>query len=316
MAAPNTREIEEEATVTAAPALEAPPRLTAVDASAPPDSLESQATLVRRVDEDRWLASRFAPKPVRERLEAFYAFNYEIARAAEVVREPAIGDIRLTWWLDAYGAIRSGGALPAHPAVIALKEAVQAAPIPDGVIETMITARRLDFEEAPFESWAELEAYVDATAGGVLHAAIALCLGADAPRPRQQDEFVRAAGRAWGFTGLLRALPVWNARRRMFFPERLVSHVGLSREALFEGMSNHAVQSAARAVAERAMHAYVAARDLSATLPPEAFPAIGYLALEPAYRVAAVSSFHAAPPPFPLWRRQMRLLTASVFARI
>jgi hypothetical protein len=35
-------------------------------------------TLVRRVEEDRWLAARFAPPLVRERLIAIYAVNYEI----------------------------------------------------------------------------------------------------------------------------------------------------------------------------------------------------------------------------------------------
>ncbi|MBC8107455.1 MAG: squalene/phytoene synthase family protein, partial [Anaerolineae bacterium] len=58
-------------------------------------------TLVRRVDEDRWLASRFAPAPVRERLIALYAVNYEIARLSETVREAPLGDIRLEWWRSA-----------------------------------------------------------------------------------------------------------------------------------------------------------------------------------------------------------------------
>ena len=50
---------------------------------------------VRRHDEDRWLASRFAPADVRARLIAIYALNYEIARTAEVVSTPALVEIRL-----------------------------------------------------------------------------------------------------------------------------------------------------------------------------------------------------------------------------
>ena len=66
---------------------------------------EALDDLVRRVDEDRWLASRFAPADVRARLIALYAVNYEIARTAEVVREPGVGDIRLAWWRDALAEI-------------------------------------------------------------------------------------------------------------------------------------------------------------------------------------------------------------------
>ncbi|MBK8544168.1 MAG: hypothetical protein IPL62_11845 [Caulobacteraceae bacterium] len=44
-------------------------------------------TLVRRVDEDRWLAARFAPPLVRERLIAIYAVNYEIARRRPCVKQ-------------------------------------------------------------------------------------------------------------------------------------------------------------------------------------------------------------------------------------
>src|SRR5215217_4993640 len=34
--------------------------------------------MVRKADEDRWLASRFAPKALRQQLIALYAFNIEV----------------------------------------------------------------------------------------------------------------------------------------------------------------------------------------------------------------------------------------------
>jgi 15-cis-phytoene synthase len=68
--------------------------------------------LVRRVDEDRWLALRFAPEEVRARLIALYAVNYEIARTAEIVSEPALGDIRLEWWRSALEQMAEGSAPP------------------------------------------------------------------------------------------------------------------------------------------------------------------------------------------------------------
>ena len=62
---------------------------------------------VRRVDEDRWLASRFAPAHVRARLIAIYALNAEIAKTADVVTQAPIGDIRLAWWRDAIAEVHA-----------------------------------------------------------------------------------------------------------------------------------------------------------------------------------------------------------------
>jgi phytoene synthase len=42
----------------------------------------------------------FAPAPRRVLLFALYAFNAEVARIAETVREPMLGAIRLEWWRE------------------------------------------------------------------------------------------------------------------------------------------------------------------------------------------------------------------------
>jgi len=57
-------------------------------------------SLLHRDDYDRYLAVLFAPRSKREALAALYAFNLEIARIADVVKEPLAGEIRLRWWSD------------------------------------------------------------------------------------------------------------------------------------------------------------------------------------------------------------------------
>ncbi len=42
----------------------------------------------------------FAPAAARPPLFALYAFNHEVARIAETVREPMLGAIRLEWWRE------------------------------------------------------------------------------------------------------------------------------------------------------------------------------------------------------------------------
>ena len=70
--------------------------------------LSPLAALVRRHDRDRFQTALFAPAARREALFALYAFNYEIARVRESVREPMLGQIRLQWWREAIDAAFAG----------------------------------------------------------------------------------------------------------------------------------------------------------------------------------------------------------------
>jgi 15-cis-phytoene synthase len=220
--------------------------------------------LVRRVDEDRWLASRFAPADRRERLIALYAVYYEIARSAEV-SEPGLGAIRLAWWREAIAEAVLGGPTRAHPALQAFVS------IGFGVgfyqaLQRIVDARGADLERAPFANWDDVDAYLDATAGLLMQYAIALC---GPPVFREgQESFVRAAARAWGLTGLLRAQPFWEARGRQLFPP-----------------GGDAAQ-----MLERARASYQECRWFAKNLHSGAFPAFGYVATLPVYFRALAQS--------------------------
>ena len=60
--------------------------------------------LIRRVDPDRWLSSRFvADAALRADVLAIYAYDHELARAPRVASNPILGEIRLRGgrvWLD------------------------------------------------------------------------------------------------------------------------------------------------------------------------------------------------------------------------
>ncbi len=280
---------------------------------------ETLDALVRRVDEDRWLAARFATRPVRERLMALYALNHEIARTAEAVSMETLGDIRLAWWRERIDAIHADPAAPppAHPALAAYA-AMGPTPRMQAVWTQLITAREADLVEAPFDGWPEFAAYVDATAGGVFRLAVEAVLPPETPRPKQLDAFAAKAGLAWGYAGLVRALRFWTQRRRTFLPKKLMDHVGLTPEALFEGQSTHALRSAAMAVIDRGRHAYGEARELASMLPASAFPAIGYLALTPRY-MRVLTMPHADPnasADLTLLARQVALVSASAFGKL
>ena len=87
------------------------------------DAFAHCEALVRAADRDRFLATLFAPAEHRGALFALYAFNIEIARVREVVREPLAGEIRLQWWDDALSG-RGRGEVEANPVAAALRTAI------------------------------------------------------------------------------------------------------------------------------------------------------------------------------------------------
>ena len=239
-------------------------------------------SLIRRVDEDRWLASRFAPAEARAKLIALYAVNYEIARTAEVVREAPLGAIRLEWWRSALAELEEGRAPREHPALQALAQTQARAA---GELRVLAEAHALDFDPAPFAVWDDVEAYVDRTAGIVMRLAIDAC----APQASEGlSALARSAAQAWGYAGLLRAAPHWRARGRTPFPRE-----GGGRDEMLV----------------RAQTAYMRA---TAPAPKAAFPALGYVALLPSY----LRALHRGEDPPSLLSRQIKLVIAAAQGRV
>jgi 15-cis-phytoene synthase len=275
---------------------------------------ETPDELVRRVDEDRWLAARFADGPGRERLNALYAFVYEVSRIPEAVREPDLGAIRLQWWRDAVDGLFQGKSSADNDVVAGLGGLIEWASLDRALIDGLIDAREKDLEERPFENWPEFEAYVDATAGAVIRLAAKVC-APDLMQTKQHQALFDNAGRVWGYTGLVRALPVWNARRRTFFPQKLLDHVHLDRETLFSGVTIHETSAACRATLERAVSAHREVSRLAYAAPNEFFPAYGYVALVRDY-MRALDRPYDGVAKLPLFKRQMRLVTASATGKL
>lgn len=121
---------------------------------------------VRRVDEDRWLSSRYADRDKRRTLVTLYAFTYELARIRVVVTEPTLGAIRFQWWRDALTELADGKSPRQHDVVSAIAECVAA-----DVLSIEGLMRLLDGYEAAFTSGKredEPEARLAATAAHIL----------------------------------------------------------------------------------------------------------------------------------------------------
>jgi 15-cis-phytoene synthase len=210
------------------------------------DATDDLDDRVRQADLDRWLASRFIADPAaRADVVALYALNIELAHIAEAVREPLMGEIRLTWWREAIEALFDGGAPRRHPVVEALALAIARRDLPRAPFEAMIEARFADLADETFADLDAIETYLDGTAGALMGLAAAALGAAAAPA-------VQPAARAWGLAGLARL-------RRL--PGTMEGQVLRAR------------------VDER----LAAARAAAASLPVAAFPALAYACLARPY---------------------------------
>ncbi|MEQ8586074.1 MAG: squalene/phytoene synthase family protein [Thalassobaculaceae bacterium] len=181
--------------------------------------LAACAEIVRRHDRERYLVALFADPSAREGLFALLAANHEIAKTAEVVSEPMIGQIRLQWWREAFDGIEAG-APRVHEVVLPLAAAVDRNPDILGHLRQVVDAREADLSGEPPPDLKALTDYAAET-GGELTAAMARILGADTVA-------AHALGTAWALIGLVRALPALLSAGRAPLPEELLQENGLT----------------------------------------------------------------------------------------
>lgn len=121
---------------------------------------EDLDALVRRVDPDRWLSSRFVADPAaRADLIALYALDHELTRIPLVVTNPLMGEIRLAWWREGLEEIAEGRPPRPH----AVLRAVADGALPPTALAALAEARLGDLD-GPKAGDAAL-AHADATEG-------------------------------------------------------------------------------------------------------------------------------------------------------
>ncbi|PZQ58200.1 MAG: phytoene synthase [Phenylobacterium zucineum] len=147
--------------------------------------------LIRRVDPDRWLSSRFiGDARARADVIAIYAYDHELARAPRVASNPLLGEIRLTWWREMLDEAYEGRHVRHHPTAQALAEVIRRRDLPRAPLEAMIDARYRELDAGPMTPDEALEWARDTGGLSAEVAALILAPGADAGP-------ARAGGTAW-----------------------------------------------------------------------------------------------------------------------
>jgi phytoene synthase len=147
--------------------------------------------LVRRVDPDRWLSSRFVADPEqRADVIALYAYDHELARAPKVASNPLLGEIRLTWWREALDEIFDGRPVRLHPTAQALAATVARRQLARASLEQMIDGRYRELDPEPMTD-GDAIAWARETAGEAAVLAVSVL------DPAAEPPLARDAGAAW-----------------------------------------------------------------------------------------------------------------------
>jgi phytoene/squalene synthetase len=256
------------------------------------------AASVRGADPDRYFSALFAPPAARPLLMTLYAFNHEVARVAETVREPMLGAIRLEWWRETVEGAANGQPRN-HDVARALAALFQERALTLADFEAIIAARAFDSDAGHFPDLAALENYLDATGGGLMRLAISI-LGGD-------PALARPAALAYGLAGLLRSLPFHSNRHKLYMPLDLLDAVGLTPDIFFTLENDTRKSALMRQLALRARDHFLASRN--GPKPRAALPALLPAALVPVY-------IKRLGREVPIHRRQMALLAAAMKKRL
>ena len=195
----------------------------------PPETLSYTSDLVRQYDYDRFITSLFARGRLRDRLHILYAFNTEIARIRETVSEPLIGQMRLQWWRDVLTALEQGESPPkGHPVAEPLADLIQVADLSFSHFHTLLTARELDVEEEPIESFTGLVDYCHDTSSSLFLLALE-CLNVS---EETTVEATRSLGVAWALTGMARSVRHYALAGHVLLPADMMREEDLTLQDL------------------------------------------------------------------------------------
>lgn len=234
----------------------------------PKADLSACGQLVRENDPDRFFCTLFAASEKREALFALYAFNHELARVAESVSEPMLGEIRLQWWREALDGIEAG--TPRRHDVVEGLAAAWDFGMERALLDAMIDGRAADLASDPPEDIETLVAYAHLTAAGLTQQAC-MILGADKENVAGAS---KDAGTAIALAGLLRSTLSLCAQGRVMLPADQLSLHRLDARDVLKGENNSRLVSVVKTVTGHADGVGKSARSASRRLPKGVVPAL------------------------------------------
>lgn len=228
-----------------------------------PDDIAYLAALVRDHDRSRYYSALFAPAEQRAALFSIYGFAAEIARIADRVSEPDLGEIRLRWWKDSLSESVTGTVQGDAPALRAMSATMVSHRLPIGAVAALIDAHSADlYSDAP-ASLADVEGRLGETESALFQ--MAAIVSGDAGG--DTAEAAGHSGVAYGLARRLARFAMERARGRSILPAYLLATHRLSPSDVFANGPTPELHRVVVEMAGLARHHLRAAREQIARLP-------------------------------------------------
>ncbi|NWJ26222.1 phytoene/squalene synthase family protein [Rhizobium sp. RM] len=231
------------------------------------ENLDICLATLRDTDRDRYLSCLLSPEDKRSSLAALYAFNAEIARIRDLVRDALPGEVRMQWWSDLLEGNPHGDS-QSHPVAAALLDTIEKHRLPRQVLLNMIEARIFDLYDDVFEDRNALEGYAGETASALIQLSSLVLSPEDAAA---SAEAAGHAGVAQAMAGLLLLMPLHRRRGQVYIPADMLAAAGLNRESFLEGDDRQRIGIAIELFAVHGLDHLAKAR--AHKISPQVFPA-------------------------------------------
>jgi len=206
------------------------------------------ASFLREADRDRYFATLLLKPAERAAVQALYAFSADVASIRDRAREPAAGEIRLQWWVDAIKG-EGHGSVRQNPLADALLAAIAAYRLPTGPLLRLLAARRFDLYQDAMPDVPSFEGYAGETVS-VLHQLAAMVLNGG-----EEVETGDAAGHlgvAQALVGHLRAFGFNASTGRIFLPMSIFAANGVTDGEILAGRESEGLFAALGQIADLA----------------------------------------------------------------
>ncbi|WP_417308635.1 phytoene/squalene synthase family protein [Devosia sp.] len=266
--------------------------------SEPPDYV---AAFLREADRDRYYATLFLPPARRRAVQALYAFSADVAAIRDRAREPAAGEFRLQWWIDALEGDGHGN-VRQNPIAAALLDTISEFGLPAGALIRLLRARRFDLYQDPMPDVASFEGYAGETVSTPYQLAAMILNGGE------EIETGDAAGHlgvAHALVGHLRAFGYNASQGRVFLPMAVLSANGVTDREILTGTESEGLAEALGQIADMAAEHIAQARTAIGTVPKALRPVFAPVALVASQlqQVRENRRFFAAPDEIADWRK-------------
>ncbi len=188
--------------------------MTASEAALTSSNLETVRKSARDYAFDWYLSALLAPRSCRQDLIALAALIGEIERTPLVVSDPALGEIRLQWWLDWLDGLEAG-TRSGNPVADLAGEVILRRGLSKAMLAGLIEARGTELYAFAFETQETFEKFLERTNAAAMGLSAQILSGElrkDGAGP--QDQALISVGRAYGIARQLTRLPQLAVRGR------------------------------------------------------------------------------------------------------